>query len=411
MKITDIKVAFIGNEYIFRVVTDAGIDGFSSFENVIYSKDLVDWFKTQVIGCDPRNVGDIMRRIRRIGGNKPWGKIVSAIEIACWDIAGKDAGVPVYRLLGGKIRDHIKVYCTRYRNDLLPWKRPDDLYDPQKRAENIRRLHELGGFTLVKTAFGWHTTDHHRRFNADHGFAFESEACDVPPAPFVQNSGGSMMTAKGIDFWTDYVYKVRENVPSDIDLAFDCGPGWMPADALIFARNVEDAKPAWLEDLITGDYTPYVKSCLYKDLTSRTTARIHTGEQIYLRENFKNLIEDHCVNILGPDMCEAGGLSEMKFIAEHANLHGIGFAPHGVENGVIGMAAAVQLCAVLPENFIAAEFSPGEPEWWYDIIEDADRFIVKDGKLEVGCKPGLGINFIIPEAEKHLRPEDKDFFR
>ena len=101
----------------------------------------------------------------------------------------------------------------------------------------------------------------------------------------------------------------------------------------------------------------------------------------------------------------------MKFIAEHANLHGIGFAPHGVENGVIGMAAEVQLAAVLPENLVACEFSPGEPLWWYDIIEDADDFLVKNGKLAVCSRPGLGISFDIPKAEKYLRPEDKDFFR
>ena len=411
MKITDIKAAFIGNEYIFRVVTDAGIDGYSSFENVIFSQDILDWFKKQVVGCDPTNVGDIMRRIRRVGGNKPWGKTVSAIEIACWDIAGKDAGVPVYKLLGGKVRDKVRVYCTRYRNDLLPWKRPEDLFDPIKRAENICKINELAGFTMVKTAFGWHTTDHHRAFNAEHDFAFNSTPGDVPPAPYVQNFGGSTMRCCGIDFWTDFVYKLRDNVPRNIDLAFDCGPGWMPADALIFAKNVENAQVAWLEDLITGDYTPYVSPKLYRDITVNTTARIHTGEQIYLRENFMELIEGQCVNVLGPDMYEAGGLGEMKFIAEHANLHGIGFAPHGVENGVIGMAAEVQLAAVLPENLIACEFSPGEPLWWYDIIEDADDFLVKNGKLAVCSRPGLGISFDIPKAEKYLRPEDKDFFR
>ncbi len=411
MKITDIKAAFIGNEYIFRVVTDAGIDGYASFENVIFSKDILDWFKKMVVGCDPTNVGDIMRRIRRVGGNKPWGKTVSAIEIACWDIAGKDAGVPVYKLLGGKVRDKVRVYCSRYRNDLLPWKRPADLYDPLKRAENICKLNELAGFSMVKTAFGWHTTDYHRAFNAENDFAFNTTACDTPPAPYVQNFGGSMMRAKGIDFWTDFVYKVRENVPKDIDLAFDCGPGWMPADALIFARNVEDAEVAWLEDLITGDYTPYVSPKLYHDITWNTKTRIHTGEQIYLRENFVDLIEGHCVNVLGPDMYEAGGLGEMKFIAEHANIHGINIAPHGIENGVFGMAAVTNLAATLPENFVACEFCPGEPQWWYDIIDWAPDPLIDKGFINVWDRPGLGINFDIPKAEKYLRPEDKDFFR
>ena len=126
MKITGMKTALIGREIILRIVTDAGIDGYASIENIIFSRDVLDWFGKQVIGCDPTNPGDIMRRIRNVGGNKPWGKIVSAIEVACWDIAGKAAGVPVYKLLGGKVRDKVRVYCTRYRNDLLPWVRPED---------------------------------------------------------------------------------------------------------------------------------------------------------------------------------------------------------------------------------------------------------------------------------------------
>ena len=411
MKIVDIKSALIGKEYILRVVTDAGIDGYASIENVIFSKDVLAWFAKQVIGCDPTNPGDIMRRIRNVGGNKPWGKIVSAIEIACWDIAGKDAGVPTYKLLGGKVRDKVRVYCSRYRNDLLPWVRPEDLYDPLKRAENICKIHELGGFGLVKTAFGWHTTDYHRSFNAKNDFAFNTTAADTPHAPYVQNFGGSMMKKQGLDFWIDFVHTVRENVPKEVDLAFDCGPGWLPADALIFAKAVEDCNVAWLEDLITGDYIPYIAPQRYKDITWNTTTRIHTGEEIYLRENFTPLIEGHCVNVLGPDMNEAGGLAEMKFIAEYANLHGIGMAPHGIENGVIGMAAVTQLAATMPENFIACEYCPGEPLWWYDIVDGSEDGMVKDGYVNVPDRPGFGIEFRVDKAEKYLLPEDKDFFR
>ena len=168
---------------------------------------------------------------------------------------------------------------------------------------------------------------------------------------------------------------------------------------------------AWLEDLITGDYTPYIAAQRYKDLTWNTTTRIHTGEEIYLRENFTALIEGHCVNVLGPDMNEVGGLAEMKFITEYANLHGICMAPHGVENGVIGMAAAAQLAATLPENLIACEYAVGEPLWWYDILEGAEDLIVKDGFVKVPERPGLGVEFRVDQAEKYLLPEDKDFFR
>ena len=85
----------------------------------------------------------------------------------------------------------------------------------------------------------------------------------------------------------------------------------------------------WLEDLITGDYMPFVNADVYRDVTRSTSTPIHTGEQIYLRQNFKELIERHAVNIVGPDPCDVGGIAELKWIAEYADLHGILIAPHG----------------------------------------------------------------------------------
>ena len=98
----------------------------------------------------------------------------------------------------------------------------------------------------------------------------------------------------------------------------------------------------WLEDMITGDYTPYVLSDLYSQVTPYTTTPIHTGEQIYLRQNFKDLIENNAVNIIGPDPADVGGIAEMKWIAEYADIHGILMAPHGTLDGLIGLAAHVQ---------------------------------------------------------------------
>ena len=86
----------------------------------------------------------------------------------------------------------------------------------------------------------------------------------------------------------------------------------------------------WLEDMITGDYVPYVLADLYRDVTQNTSTPIHTGEQIYLRQNFKDLIEKRAVDVIGPDPCDIGGIAELKWVAEYADLHGILMAPHGV---------------------------------------------------------------------------------
>jgi L-alanine-DL-glutamate epimerase-like enolase superfamily enzyme len=166
----------------------------------------------------------------------------------------------------------------------------------------------------------------------------------------------------------------------------------------------------WLEDLSTGDYTPYVLPELYREVTQRTSTPIHTGEQIYLRHNFKALIETHAVNIIGPDPCDIGGLAELKWVAEYADLHGIMIAPHGTGDGLLGLAALVQVAATLPQNYLAFEYPIGRPAWWYDIVDGLPSPIVTDGFIEVWDRPGLGIE-LIPEATRRYLPAgDEDFF-
>jgi len=166
----------------------------------------------------------------------------------------------------------------------------------------------------------------------------------------------------------------------------------------------------WMEDLLTGDYRPYVMADDYLELTRSTTVPIHTGEQIYLRQNFRELIERNAIRVIGPDVADVGGMAEIKWIAEFADLHGIQMAPHGIYNGLIGNAAQVNVAAAMPQNFIAFEYSVPLHEWWYDIITGMPKDLVKNGHIEVWDRPGLGVDFIVKEAKKHLREEDNNFF-
>ena len=408
MKITDLKGAIIGSNITLRICTDAGIDGYAQVENF---KDFIfpniEYYKQQIIGCDPTNVEDVMRRIRRLGAFKPWGKLVSSIEMALWDIAGKDAGVPVYKLLGGKVRDKVRVYCTMYDVDKLPHPERYSM-DPVARAENIQYLHEKYGFTIVKTALAFHNPAYRDRAETGE-FAYNSYPVN-PAVQYFENANGSMLTNKGMNFLSDYVHKLTELVGDDVGLAFDCGPGLMPMDALRFAKGVEDCNVMWLEDLVTGDNEGYNMANLYRDITVNTTTNIHTGEQVYLRQNYREMIETQAVNIIGPDPADVGGIAELKFIAEYANLHGVMMAPHGVFDGVFGMAALTQVSCTLPQNYIAYEYPQANPEWWYDIVDGLPEGFFKDGHVTVWDKPGIGVDFNIPKAEKYLRPEDKNFF-
>jgi L-alanine-DL-glutamate epimerase-like enolase superfamily enzyme len=203
---------------------------------------------------------------------------------------------------------------------------------------------------------------------------------------------------------------MKDVLGDDVGLALDCGPGWVVPSAIKFAKALEPLNVMWLEDMITGDYTPYTLADVYREVTRSTSTNIHTGEQIYLRQNFKDIIEKHAVHIIGPDPCDIGGIAELKWTAEYADLHGILVAPHGVFNGLFGLAALVHMCATLPKNYIAFEYPIGRPEWWYDIVEGLPNPVVKDGFVEVWDKPGMGVEFNEKAARKHLPEGDEDFF-
>lgn len=204
-----------------------------------------------------------------------------------------------------------------------------------------------------------------------------------------------VLTEQGFNATVAIVKAMKEELGDEIGLALDCGPGLMPTDLLRLAREFEPLHLMWMEDAITGDYTPFVSADVYREVTMNTTTPIHTGEQIYLRENFKELIETKAVNVLGPDPMDVGGLMEMKWICEYADLHGLNFAPHGTVDGLLGVAAEVQLAATLPQNYIAFEYcgaaqsvpggpnSAGVPDWWFDILDGLPKTIVKKGFIEM----------------------------
>lgn len=396
IKITDLRCAVIGKNPVIRIVTDQGISGYGQVESTKpYLKPMVLFYKDFILGEDPTDVARVMLKIRRLGAFKPWGSAVSAIEIALWDIAGQVAGVPVYKLLGGKIRDRVRAYNGAVRFPMTG-------QTPQDYAENMAKMKEAKeGFTLIKQAVGFHNPAMMRAI--PNGWYDE-------PRTGASHSDRGLLTEHGLEQIIACVEAMKKVLGHEIGLALDCGPGWAVKDAITFARALEPLHITWLEDLITGDYMPYPNAELFREVTQSTSIAIHTGEEIYLRENFKDLIEKQAVNIVGPDPEDVGGLAEMKWIAEYADLHGIQIAPHGVFDGLIGLAAHVQLAAALPQNYIAFEYPVGQPDWWYQIVDGLPDPIMKGGFIDVWDKPGLGVTFNIAAAKPHLADEDRHFF-
>jgi L-alanine-DL-glutamate epimerase-like enolase superfamily enzyme len=419
--ITDMRCALIGNSPVVRIVTNKGISGYGQAETAkSFLKPYVLFYKDYLIGMDPTDVERIMMKIRRLGGFKPWGAAVSAIEMALWDVAGKIAGLPVYKLLGGKIRDHVRVYGrTRMTGT-----------EPGDYAKAVKASKE--GFTIIKQSIGFHA-------NMDRSFPGFYYG-DIDPAEVQANRPGNapgnrppaqsaydgnvqptrskngpyphhgVITEKGMKAMINQVAEWKKGLGDEIGLALDCGPGFAVSDAIRLARALEPFNLMWLEDLLTGDYHPYVMADLYKEVTQSTTTPIHTGEQIYLRQNFRELIEQKAVRVIGPDPGDIGGIAEMKWVAEYADLHGIQIAPHGIFDGPFGLAAQVQAGAAMPENYIAFEYPMINPQWWFEILEGLPDPLVKNGVIEVWDRPGLGVDFKVEAAKKHLSEEDKGFF-
>lgn len=395
MKITDLRCAVIGNSPIVRLTTDVGIDGYGEIESSKpYMKPVVEMYKEFLVGQDPTDVERCMQLIRRFAGFKPWGSAVSAIEYALWDLAGKAAGLPVYKLLGGKVRDRVRVYNGGFRPPLTG-------YQPEDFAAHMQLMKDAPqGFTLIKEGLAFHSP----MPKVLPGF-FYGEERTGPRHPY-----RGLLTERGLNHIIACVVAMKEVLGDEIGLALDLGPGFMVPDAIRLARALEPYNIAWLEDMLTGDYVPWVHADQYREVTRATSTPIHTGEQIYLRHNFRDLIEKQAVRVIGPDPSDVGGMAELKWIAEYADMHGILMAPHGVIDGLFGLAAHVQVGATLPDNFIAFEYPIGKPDWWYSIVRGLPEQIVVDGFIDVWDAPGLGLEFDVPAATKYLASGDSGFF-
>ncbi len=396
MKITGLKCAIIGQHPVLRITTDEGISGYSQIEasKAGYIKSHVMFYESRILDQDPTDVERVMQRIRRLASFKPWGSAASAIEMALWDIAGKAAGLPVYKLLGGKVRDKVRCYNGNIRFKM-------DGYEPQHFAENMAKMMDRPEkFSIIKQGIAFHSG-----MPSTIPDFFYGDVNSVPQHP---NRG--LLTPKGFKHVMACIEAMLKVCGDEVGLALDCGPGFVVPDAIRLAKALEDTNVAWLEDMLTGDYVPYVQADNYREVTQSTSMKIHTGEQLYLRQNFQELIEKRAVDIVGPDPCDVGGIAELKWIAEYADLHGILMAPHGTLDGLFGLAALVQVGATMPTNYIAFEYPTGNPEWWYDIVEGLPDPIVVNSYIDILERPGIGIDFRVEAAKKYLSEGDKDFF-
>jgi gluconate/galactonate dehydratase len=424
LRITDMRVADIAGApmhcILLKLVTNQGLEGYG---------EVRDWgdrtyalmLKERILGENPCNVDRIFRKIKQFGGHSRQGGGVSGIEVALWDLAGKAYGVPVCQMLGGRFHDRIRMYCD---TDAPASGSAADM------AAALRRRMDMG-FTMLKMDLGIHQLRSvPGALSAPAGYLEEMDAAArawseakrpgtpghdpiayrdarrrwVEASSVAHPHAATHVTARGLDALDAYVAEVRATVGLEVPIAMDHF-GHIPVeDCIALARRLERHAPAWLEDMIPWQLTEQ-----YRRLARATTSPICTGEDIYLKEGFRPLLEAGAVSVVHPDVLTAGGILETRKIAELAQEHGVAVAVHMAESP-IGCLAAVH-CLASVESYLALEYHSADVPWWDDLVVGPERLLVRNGFVTVPDAPGLGIERLDDEAIRaHLDSDHPDLW-
>ncbi len=386
VKVTDVKCMRLEGTLDWNVVkieTDSGLYGISEAYWGRGIKEIVLGFlRDQLVGQDPVGVEVLYTKmIRTMGGaGSQAGTIVSAIggvEVALWDLAGKILDAPVYELLGGKYRDGVRAYWTS---------EPRDALDPASCREYAARLksHPFG-FTAIKSQ-----ADSYPR-------QYDPQSREPGHDP-----NARQLTRKDLSRIALGFANLRQAVGEDIDIAVHCHWQFDWIDALELARAVAPIKPMWLEDPMAPEFCgSWVK------LTQASPVPILTGENLYRRQGFEPFVVNQGCNIIQIDIPKAGGLLESKKIADLADVYSIPVCAHNVA-GPLGTVASAH-CAASIRDFRCHEFALGSqltPESWSNFVI-YDGPVIKDGKIRILDKPGLGVELNEDHVRSHLAPGEK----
>jgi galactonate dehydratase len=361
MKITDVKTTVIEGRkdwnYV-RVDTDTGHTGYGEAHPGDGILDLLHKrIKPLVIGEDPRDVEPLYTRmIDRTIGQSQAGSMLGAIagvETALWDIAGKAAGVPAYRLLGGKYRDRIRMYADVGRGS-----KGEDT--PASWAERAQQG-VADGFEAIK-------------FDIDHA------ADELQHDPHDRG-----LSLAELDKMTELVAAVREAIGFDIDVCIDCHGVYNVRDAINLANRLEPFQLMFLEDPVPPENIDAMAK-----VTQSTSMPICTGEWLHRRDGFRTLIQDQACDMLHVDVSSTGGMLEAKRIADLADLYYMPFAAHNITSP-LGITAAAHVCAAV-RNLHSMElpYHWDERPWRWDLLVSAEA-LVQQARFAVPDAPGLGV--------------------
>jgi galactonate dehydratase len=368
MKITSVGTRVVNAEmrnWVFvKVETDiAGLHG--------WGEATLEWKTRAVVGAvadlapllvgrDPRDIEQAVRVMRK---HSFWrlGVIgmsaVSGIEIALWDILGKHLNVPVWRLLGGKVRDKVKVYTHLGLGDMRA------VYETLEAEPLVERAREVveKGYRAFKAVFIPYT----------HYHAPAAEVAKV----------ARMMEA------------LRAAVGPQIEIMVDFhGRAATASAALAYIEALAPGRPMFVEEVLPPGDTEGLKR-----IAARTSVPLATGERLVDRLEFDELFRARAVDIAQPDICHCGGLLEAKKIAAMAEAAAIGVAPHNPLGPIAGVAALH--FAVSTPNHVIQEEMVGAVPWYSEVVKGPIRMV--DGHWQVPEAPGLGIEVDEAACARH----------
>jgi galactonate dehydratase len=370
MKIERIETACVAPRWgLLRILTDQGLEGYGEFTvegQLGASAGALEDLKQRFVGQDPSDIKGLVRGYYDQSfyhGGVHYMSALGGVEMALWDIAGKAAGQPVYRLLGGKVRDHVKVYRWAGGNNNAP----------QQAAEEAARVVSEGAR------------------------AIKMNAC--PPLAAIDTYGG-------IRAAVDRARAVRDAVGPDVDIAFDFHGRCNVPMARKLARELEFSNPLFYEEPVRPEYNRWLP-----EIASLTHVPIAVGERMSTVAEFSDVVAARGAHILQPDVVHAGGISNTAEIGALAEANGIALAPHCPLSPIAFMAClhVVVQCRAgwilewakgIHYNAFGAT---GEVDPWLRYVDERDwpMFNVDaDGHLRVPDRPGLGIRVNWAEVMK-----------
>jgi L-alanine-DL-glutamate epimerase-like enolase superfamily enzyme len=241
----------------------------------------------------------------------------------------------------------------------------------------------------------------HAKASAAKGFTALKFDLDAP-SRYRLDIYNRCLTNREIDYMVSLAAGAREGAGPNVEIAVDFHWQFNQSDMCRLAAECETLRLLWLEDPLP----PWNVEAL-RELKAAVRVPIASGENYYLFDGFRSVVEQQALSILTPDLQKVGGLSEARRIAEFADSYYVALAPHNISSPV-GTMASAHFCASIP-NFLALEFHASEVPFWDDLVDGIPKPIIQDGRIQVPNKPGLGVTLNEEVARRYARPGEPFF--